>query len=186
MTGLVIAVSGKLRSGKTHLTRELSRQLGWPRVAFGEYVRLAVEQEGGDPCSRTELQDYGQSRIATDVFDFCRSVLGQIDYDRHTNIIVDGIRHVSVLEAIQQICTPKQTRLVYIECADETRYARARNSEIKEHVFTEQNQHPVELESGETLKNLANLIVSGEGNQFEVVQHTIENIRLWLRKFSQA
>lgn len=182
MTGLVVAVSGKLRSGKTRFSQELSRQLGWPRVAFGDYVRAAVKSEGGDPTCRRALQDYGLRRIEADVFDFCRCVLGQVEYDHHTNLIVDGVRHKIALESIQQLCMPMQTRLLYIKCADEIRYERA-NQLRTDNIFS-QDQHPVEVESGGILESMASLVADCEDDQTKVVHSTIETIRRWSRELN--
>lgn len=182
MTGLVVAVSGKLRSGKTSLSQQLSHQLGWPRVAFGDYVRAAVAAEGGDPTCRRVLQDYGLRRIEADVVDFCRCVLGQIKYDYHTNLIVDGVRHKTALESIQQLCMPMQTRLVYIKCADEIRFERANHLRIDDNIFSRQDQHPVEVESGYVLQSMASLVADCEDEQTSVVRTIIENIRQWSRE----
>jgi adenylate kinase family enzyme len=39
MTGLVLAFSGGLGSGKSLITHELSKRLGWPRVSFGPLLK---------------------------------------------------------------------------------------------------------------------------------------------------
>lgn len=186
MTGLVVAISGKLRSGKTAVSKELSQQLGWPRVAFGDYVRAEVASAGGDPTCRRALQDYGMRRIEADPLDFCSCVLGQVEYDCHTNLIVDGVRHKVALESIRQLCMPMQTRLVYIKCADQIRYERATELRIDDHIFSQQNQHPVELESGDVLEKMASFVAECEDKPSKVVRSTIHHIRIWSRDLDRT
>lgn len=186
MTGLVVAISGKLRSGKTSVSKELSRQLGWPRVAFGDYVRAEVESAGGDPMCRRALQDYGLRRVEADPLGFCSCVLGQIEYDYHTNLIVDGVRHKAALESIRQLCMPMQTRLVYIKCTDKVRYERANNLRIDDNLFSQQNQHPVELESEGVLEDMASFIADCEDEPTEIVRSVIEYIRNWSRELDET
>lgn len=177
--GLVIAFSGRMRSGKTSLSCELSRRLSWPRVAFGEYVRKEIKRAGGNPDCRQLLQDYGQRRVENDLEGFCRSVLAQAELGNSTNLIVDGIRHTKVLETIRRLCVPMRTILVYVDCSDKTRYLRTNDLATSEDTFIQQDQHSVEDETGNTLRNLADKIVDGESDTADTAQPIIDLIYDW-------
>ena len=124
MTGAVIALAGKIGSGKTSIAVALAHKLGCPRVGFGDYVRLEATKRGMDPGSREVLQELGESLLRQDLEGFCEAVLGQANRAPDGSLIVDGVRHVAVLDALDRLLRPSPVRLIYLAASDEARQLR--------------------------------------------------------------
>ena len=53
MPGLVACFSGRIASGKTHITRMLADALQWPRTSFSNYLRAVLAKQGDhDPSAK--------------------------------------------------------------------------------------------------------------------------------------
>jgi hypothetical protein len=72
--GLVVCFSRRIGSGKSSVTQTLANALRWPRASFGDYVRARVAERGGDPSSRKELQNLGQTLVEADPSGFAAAV----------------------------------------------------------------------------------------------------------------
>lgn len=101
-----IVIVGKIASGKTTLAKELSDRLTATVVSFGEYLRYIAKSKGLNP-DRDILQTLGLEMINTQIP--CRFVNDVIEYClknsefKHDHLIFEGVRHVSILNAIKEI-----------------------------------------------------------------------------------
>ncbi|OLD57817.1 MAG: hypothetical protein AUI54_01330 [Acidobacteria bacterium 13_1_40CM_2_56_5] len=151
----VIAISGMPGAGKTTLGKALAKRLNAKFASFGEYVRAEANRLGlGDP-SRADLQNLGLNLIK-DPLKFCRGVLDASGYQRGDILIVDGIRHISALEALRSTVNDQEVKLIYVESPREVRIARLGNSESTAKVDT----HPVESETELHVKAAADLLIT--------------------------
>jgi hypothetical protein len=116
--GLVVCFPGRMTSGKTSVTKALAQRLGWPRVAFGDYVRAQLVQRGGDPASREALQNLGQRLVDEDVEGFVREVLCSGGFRPGDNLLIDGVRHVDIQTLIAKLVQPSRTFLVHLAVDD--------------------------------------------------------------------
>jgi len=98
---MVIVFSGKIGSGKSAVSSLVASQLEFVKVSFGDYVRASVSAKGGDPLSRKELQDEGQRQVEASPKSFLSSTLKFHDWDSNFSVVVDGLRHTSVLSAMR-------------------------------------------------------------------------------------
>src|SRR5262249_10188002 len=126
---IVLALSGKIGSGKTTLSQELADALGWRRASFGEYVRAYAKSQGLDEKSRDVLQAVGQSLVEKDVVDFCRSVLAHFGWTSGEPLVIDGVRHAAVVDALRQIVAPLDLRVVFVDINEKTRLKRIRDTD---------------------------------------------------------
>lgn len=125
---LVIGFAGKIASGKSTISAEVAKALGWPRASFGDYLRIFAKSSGlGE--SREVLQEIGASLVAKDVEGFCRAVLTHYQWSAGEPLIVDGIRHAEVVDALRRLVAPLELRLVYIDVDEEARRARLRQDD---------------------------------------------------------
>jgi len=118
----ILGLAGQIGSGKTSLAVELSKQLGWKNVSFGSFVRSEAGRLG-IPTTRGALQQLGENlnaELGSD--EFVRQVL--YSESRHSNIVIDGIRHVEIWQAIQVLA--QKSFLVYLDIPVEVRIARLR------------------------------------------------------------
>jgi len=118
----IIGIAGQIGSGKTSLARELCSRLNWKLISFGSFVRSEAKRRG-IRIDRVALQQLGEDLIAElGPDEFVRQVL--FSDKINSNMVIDGIRHVEIWQAIQVIA-PKSI-LVFLDVPEETRIARLR------------------------------------------------------------
>ena len=124
MKGTAVALAGRIGSGKTSVAIALAHRLGWPYVGFGDYVRSEAVRQGLDPESREVLQRLGQDLLRQDLDGFCRAVLAQSDRAPRQGLIVDGVRHIAVLDTLRRLLAPIPVRLIYLAVSNDVRQLR--------------------------------------------------------------
>ena len=117
---LVLGFAGKIGSGKSTVSAEVAKALGWPRASFGDYLRTVAKSNGFGE-SREVLQELGSSLVEKGAEEFCRSVLAHYQWSAGEPLIVDGVRHAEVVEALRRLVAPLELRLVFIDVDDRTR-----------------------------------------------------------------
>ena len=148
---MVLAFSGKISSGKTSLTKDLSSYLGWPRVSFGDYVRSVAIDRGLDN-ERIVLQQLGEELLNNDIYIFCKAVLAQSNWQGGP-LIIDGVRHKAVLETLYELISPLPLIHVHLSIAEDIRQKRL-NLENKI-----DNLHSTEYENYYLLSTTADVIL---------------------------
>lgn len=151
----VIAVSGRIGSGKTTLAENIAQRFEFSFVSFGNYVRNVAEKRSIE-ANRENLQNLGQDLINTDIIQFCKNVLYFDGWDGKSSLIVDGIRHFEVYNAIKDIIFPLPLYLFYIDTKNEIRQRRLGNKNLDA-----MDSHVTELDVRISLPNLADLIIDG-------------------------
>lgn len=177
MKSLVLGFSGKIGTGKTAVSECVAQQLGFPRVSFGNSVR-SIAQRRGLENSRETLQDIGESLVENDCRQFCWSVLNQVDWIPGQNLVVDGIRHVKVLNEIRKIVLPSELSLIYIQVNEAIRFSRLKNrpSDDLDHL-AQIGKHSTEEHVKKLLLERADLVVNGNHE----LNRIIEVILKWVR-----
>ena len=180
MTGIVIAFAGQIGSGKTSISKELSELLEWPRVGFGDYVRAEASRRGFDPECRDVLQSLGEQLVAEDPTGFCQAVLGQAGFTAGENIVVDGIRHIAILECLSELARPSRTRLFYLDVNATERRARLSAAEKWDAPAIERAEtHSTEADLKEALPRCADAIIDAN----EPMSKVLRTILHWLEQF---
>lgn len=162
MRPVALAFAGRIASGKTTLSSTVAQVLGWPRVAFGDYVR-SVAAARGLGIEGHVLQELGACLIEEQGWgDFCRSTLAQASAWRAGRpIVIDGIRHAEVLEALRPLVAPADLLVILLKAPDETRLARLRARRNATRDRRRADTHSTEVQLGSTLPPLADLIIDG-------------------------
>jgi cytidylate kinase/transcriptional regulator with XRE-family HTH domain len=168
---IVLALSGKIGSGKTTLSQELADALGWKRASFGEYVRAYAKSQGLDENSRDVLQAVGQSLVEKDAVEFCRSVLAHFGWTSGEPLVIDGVRHTAVVDALRKIVAPLDLRVVFVDVSEKTRLKRIRDTDrdVVERM-SEIEAHATEREVPDIVRRLAARRVEGDRSVKDVVQ----------------
>lgn len=175
MAGVVVGIIGKIRSGKSSLSRGLSENLNWPYVSFGDEVRSITGRRGLSP-SREVLQKIGEELVAKSPQEFCEAVLAQAQWQPGEWLVVDGIRHLKIVEILRDLVRPSVLRLVYVRTADDVRESRLAN-EINEPEDLERiEHHSTEEQVGTILPSLIDLTVDGE----KPIGELVAEVRTWL------
>lgn len=177
MTTLV-CFSGQIGSGKSSVSTAVAEALGCARSGFGEFLRAEIERRGGDATCREALQDLGQKLVETDADDFCRAVLAAGGFTSGEDFIVDGVRHVDILQRLTRIATPSRTRLLFLSADELKRIERVSGRSDKED-FSRAATHRVELELRNNLPAIADAVIDATRPFEEVVANCLVRIKQW-------
>lgn len=163
MTGAVIALAGKIGSGKTSIAVALAHKLDCPRVGFGDYVRSEATKRGLNPGSRQVLQELGESLLRQDLDGFCEAVLSQADRAPDGGLIVDGVRHVTVLDTLHRLLSPSPVRLIYLAATDEARQLRlAAAGRWEQDVMAKAEGHSTEADLKTALPGRSDAVIDAD------------------------
>lgn len=160
MAGVIVGIIGKIRSGKSSLSSGLSENLNWPYVSFGDEVRSITRQRGLDP-SREILQEIGEELVAKSAREFCEAVIAQAEWHPGQSLVVDGIRHLKIVEILRDLVRPSVLRLVYVKTADDVREGRLADEITDRQELDRIEHHSTEVQVGTILPTLADLVVDG-------------------------
>lgn len=160
MKPTILAFSGGIGSGKSSVSQAVADRLGWRRVSFGDYVRLAAKQRGLAQTRET-LQAVGISLIDAGWERFCRAVLLQAEWRNGQPLIVDGVRHVEALQTLRRIAAPSQVLLVFVQLGTPERKARLEQMETSSSRLDEWDTHSTEVQVAAALPKLADLTING-------------------------
>lgn len=177
MAGVIVGVIGKIRSGKSSLSRGLSENLNWPYVSFGDEVRKIARGRGLNQ-SREVLQEIGEELVVKGAKEFCEAVLAQGEWHPGQSLVVDGIRHAKIVEILGDLVSPSVLRLVYVKTANDVREGRLANEINDGQELHRMEHHSTEVQVGTILQNLADLVVDGA----KPLDSLITEITSWLNE----
>lgn len=182
MLKLTIGIVGKISSGKSSITKALKKATGIPEASFGSFL-VDYSKKHQLPTDRHSLQELGSQFIEQSPEAFLAAMLEQANLASDT-IIIEGIRHLSVLNAVKSISETVFT--IYIDATSETRYKRhcerSKQSDALEIYsdFQLKNQHPVEAQI-DLLKSQSDLIIDSENLS---IDETVKQISFSLKSFA--
>lgn len=171
---IVLGIAGKIGSGKSTLSEELAKGLGWSRASFGDFLRNVAKSRGLED-SREVLQELGDSFIERSPNEFCRAVLAHYKWNSGEPLIIDGIRHAEIVEELRQLVAPLELRLIYLDVDDKTRFQRLKQlDETMEQINLERvESHRTEEQVRDRLPALADLRLPGDQSISELVSKVI-------------
>lgn len=165
---LAIVVSGSPGSGKSTLANNLAHHLGWLSVSFGQYVRSIAERRQITP-TRGNLQELGESLASQGWSRFSIEVLNYFGWSRGLGVVIEGVRHIEVFEALQEIIKPMPIKWLFLEVSAselESRLASRGTGEAS----SEQMQHHSTEQQVASFKDTASLIIDGNSSEWEVLE----------------
>jgi dephospho-CoA kinase len=173
----VVAICGRIGSGKTTLSKDLAATLGCPRASFGDYVRSIVQQRGLE-LTRENLQVVGTELLDGDPSAFCSSVLSNCGCKTGQDLIVDGLRHLRTIPIIENLIAPSPMIILHVWVPEEIRLRRL----IERGEGDAANIARIESHSSEqeldSIVRLAGLHLRGDGAREE----NVAEVRAWLAK----
>jgi hypothetical protein len=105
---------------------------------------------------------------------FVRRVLAGAAWKASGWLVLEGLRHKSVLVALQEFARPATTRLLYVKASWDVRRLRVQ-SEDGADLLARWSEHPVESEV-ERLEGQADLVVLNDG----VLQEAARTVMEWV------
>ncbi len=167
----IICFSGRMRSGKSTISRAIASKLGWKRVSFGEFILQKARAGGCDFEDRSTLQQIGTKLIESGWPNFVSAVLESADWNRGDPLIIDGIRHLEAISSITKLAKPLPVILIYVEIDESIRQQRLTSTENYD---PETEHHHVESESKLRLREAANFVVSGSISQSAQIEQFLD------------
>jgi dephospho-CoA kinase len=162
----VVAISGRLRSGKTSLALAVAEALGYRRASFGDYVRASADRQGL-PHDRATLQELGAQLIAEQGWAaFCENALAEAGLAGvKTAVVVEGVRHLDAIRTLRELFAPARVVLVHVDPDDEQqRLARVRGETGGDESLDSVERHSTERDAKDLLPAEADLIIrAGDG-----------------------
>ncbi|MDP2301914.1 MAG: AAA family ATPase [Ignavibacteria bacterium] len=159
---MIIGISGRINSGKTTLAKYLSKSFEWKCVGFGDYIRYIIKEKNVTE-TRENLQKFGQSLVDNHLDSFCRGILNFIEWDGKENLIIEGIRHTSVLNKIKELSGDEEFLFVYISTSNNQLMSRKNQLSTKQ-LGEKYEQHKMEIETIFELPKLADVLIDGESS----------------------
>jgi hypothetical protein len=142
----------------------------------------------GVAVTRESLQELGAKLVSRDINGFCESVLAQQPWKAKKPLIVDGVRHVEVLQCLDEMVSPSRNYLIYINVDHETRAQRFKSDPLPHNKTLEElERHPTEVQVRSKLAARAALVLDGTQDADELAILVIEflNSRLHFLKNSK-
>ena len=156
MQPMGVGLAGPIASGKTTIGRELAGSLDIAFGSFGKVVRKIARSKGISE-SREHLQWLGQQLVEQGPVQLCRDVLDDAGWQPGTSVVIEGFRHLSIVDAMRKLVRPVPFRLVYIDVDLRTELAR---TSLSDAAMKRYRSDPTEIQLP-NLKNIADLCVSG-------------------------
>lgn len=171
---MILTIAGAIGSGKSTAAKALSAASGVRAIGFGDYVRVLAAERGLQP-ERTVLQDLGQARVEQDARAFLRETLAWGGWTPSDDIVLDGLRHMSVLKALQDLRREGvATTLAYIDVSEPVRRQRQQARGATEEQIDAASSHPAEQDLILELRTAADLIIDGEAPVATIVAHLLK------------
>jgi hypothetical protein len=169
----VLSFAAPMQAGRATISTGVATRLNAPRVSFGGYLRR-LAQERGMEVTRENLQDLGDELVKRDVRDFCEEVLKQEPWLPGRPLIIDGVRHVEVLDVLSEILAPAEGYLIYIDVDRATQSKRLEHDELRhEKPLEELERHPTEIQVRSRLPDRAALVLDGTQSPEELAEKVI-------------
>lgn len=173
MSGIVLGLAGQIASGKSTIARALALAMRCSQVSFGRYVRNRAKEAGYDEDRRT-LQDLGQDLLnERGTEQFCIDVLRSEapEFVPGMDLIVDGVRHVEVADALTSLTHPSRFALIFIRVDERTRQRRLELREGEDPMTLRQaDEHETERDVGRALLGRASLTLISTRPSGELVR----------------
>jgi len=176
MKTIILGFAGPIGSGKSALSDKVAKILGWRRVSFGDYVKRIAKQRGL-AGGRNGLQILGEELISSGGwYCFSLDVLQSGGWSLGTSLVVDGIRHLEVLDALKSIVSPGVVLLIYVSAPD-TSVRLHRTRLLSANQLKRLDAHSTEIQVQTVLRTHADLVVG----QDEAVEDSAMRILRWSR-----
>jgi len=162
----IIGLAGPIGAGKGYVADILTSQYGFQSLGFGNLVKQALEKEG-EQITRKNLQEKGKQIIEQVGYKGIVDLLLE-NADTATNYVIDGIRHIEVVNYLRQLYG-ESFQLVFVNAPREVRFKRAKTRMQYENVstigqFRKHEDDPLE-KNIMLLKSNASLVISNTGSK---------------------
>lgn len=168
-TRQAVLLAGPMAVGKSSIGRHLE-SVGFRVAAFGDLVRRCANERGLDSTDRSVLQDIGRDmHQELGAIGMTRALLDL--YPEDAQLVVDGIRHVDVLEALR--AAADVTLFAYLTATESVLRDRWLSRGGDEEGWRLARSHVVESQHGQ-LESLADIVLDTSDIEARGVADRIE------------
>jgi cytidylate kinase len=173
---------GKLGSGKSTVSRGVASRIGAQWNGFGSTV-MSIAIERKLPIDRGQLQTLGAQLVRETPDYFCDRVLSGAGYSTGHVVVLDGLRHESILTLLRKKLAPDNLLCIYVEVEDEIRIERvARRSSLNEDEVRRLDMHSTEIQVEKALRSLSELVVDNSQSP----ELAVDAVTCWLNSISKS
>jgi dephospho-CoA kinase len=174
-----LGFSGRIASGKSTVSDLVAARLRLPRVSFRHYLETVARHRGIQEVTREVLQDLGEEEIKVHGFkDFCRAVLGQVNWHPGEAVVIDGIRHKEAAAALREIVAPAEFHLIYLNIDPDVQLERLPRSLPTRKPIQELECHSTEVQVLKDLPCQAELLLDANRTPDDLADEVIR----WTRR----
>lgn len=156
---MIIGIAGKTGSGKTFLANALAKHLNCPLTGFGKFVEK-IAKERGLKIARATLQGIGEELVKNPE-SFCASVLSFGGYAPGGNIVIDGIRHIAIVDCLRRVSNG-EFFLVYLVIEEKARIERLTLRDfISAADISVSDEHSTEMQVAKIIRKEADINIDG-------------------------
>jgi dephospho-CoA kinase len=156
----IVGFAGRIKSGKSTISRRVAKDLGWTWVSFGDLLRDEASRRGLAPSSREVLQNLGRELIRGGWKTFCSALLKKAGWAPSQPLIVDSVRHIEAIDTLKLLTAPSEVKLVFVATDDKVRQFRLDAAGRHERIEA-LDADSLESQAREALPSAADLTVDG-------------------------
>jgi hypothetical protein len=129
--------------------------------------------------------ELGSDLVETDPALLCRRVLADAGWPATEIVLLDGVRHVSVVHTIRSIIAPAEFRLVMVDASPESRQKRFKHTNNADISIKQIDAHAVSKDT-DALSRIADYHADGDADDNSIVATLTSLIGGWLLSTHQT
>ncbi len=163
MRNVSVGLFGRIGSGKSTLGRLLADRLGCRYVELGYLVRSIARERGLDADDRLVLHEVGRDLLKDmGPTDFARAVLEFAAWTEGSPLVLIGIRHLQVAQALRRLMRPVPLILVEVTVSEAIRLERLAGRDPSD-LDPRAGEHETEAQVTTVLPGWAAMTIQNEG-----------------------
>lgn len=167
---------GMLGSGKSTVSKAVALHLGANWSGFGKIVKKMAEEQGLK-IEREQLQAFGEQIVRETPEMFCEKILADASYLNGHAIVLDGLRHASILALLRQKLAPAQLLCVFVDIGEAIRVERvSKRDGLSSERLRQLDMHSTEIEVGKVLRSLSDFVVDNS----HAPESAVNAVIVWL------
>lgn len=133
--------------------------------------------------TRANLQVLGADLVSNDPVALCRRVIDEASVSGDQRLVIDGLRHRSIHDALTFLSKPRRLWCIYVDVADSVRFARLMTRDgLNLDAIKTLDTHSTETQVPETLRRLADYIADNNGE----LDGTLRGVLRWLQTVEEG
>jgi|ERR1017187_951538 dephospho-CoA kinase len=174
----LFAFCGPIGSGKSSVSKLFATKHGATWSGFGATVR-EIALERGLATDRGSLQCLGATLVKNEAGTFCRRVIALTARASDKPAVIDGLRHIAILQELRHILNPRKVVCIYVDAPLTIRLERVKKRDgLSPDQLARLEMHSTEVEVEHRLKGIADFVVDNQKS----VAECVDSIMDWMQR----